>query len=269
MCKSGSSASPSTAASLSSSAAAAIPRVEPVIHWQFPLPAEQRAEERQQLLQAIIAQCNAATFGKGAQEVLDPSYRSAYQLPPSRSVTSLELAQPGSTVLADIARMLRAPARPTALPVIQAELYSLNIYTAGGLFRPHVDTPRADNMFGSLVVCLPIPHQGGQLIRCGMADSRACSTGRSLMTSWVGSASQAAAVGCCSSATASTKYADPLLPAIAARSRTTSTSRSTSVAPPQQQSDGAAQQQPRRKTARLDRRSASPSCPLTPCPLFL
>ena len=33
-----------------------------------------------------------------------------------------------------------------------------------GLFRKHIDTPRADNQVGSLVVCLPSPFQGGSLI---------------------------------------------------------------------------------------------------------
>lgn len=115
-------------------------------------------------MQAILAQCNAATFGRGNKAVLDPSYRSAYHLPPSRFVTSFQPAQPGSTVLADIARMLD-PADSSLLhpPTIQAELYNLNIYTTGGLFKAHVDTPRAENMFGSLVVCLPVPHEGGQL----------------------------------------------------------------------------------------------------------
>lgn len=38
------------------------------------------------------------------------------------------------------------------------------IYSApGGKFRAHVDTPQSANQFGSLVVCLPHPHQGGQL----------------------------------------------------------------------------------------------------------
>ena len=38
------------------------------------------------------------------------------------------------------------------------------IYSApSGKFRPHVDTPRGPTQFGSLVVCLPYPHQGGQL----------------------------------------------------------------------------------------------------------
>lgn len=32
-----------------------------------------------------------------------------------------------------------------------------------GKFKPHVDTPRSPSQFGSLVVCLPVEHKGGQL----------------------------------------------------------------------------------------------------------
>ena len=31
------------------------------------------------------------------------------------------------------------------------------------MFKAHVDTPRSPMQFGSLVVCLPVEHQGGQL----------------------------------------------------------------------------------------------------------
>ncbi|KAB5542402.1 hypothetical protein GE09DRAFT_1244641 [Coniochaeta sp. 2T2.1] len=48
---------------------------------------------------------------------------------------------------------------------VRAELYKLNIYSSpSGKFLPHVDTPRSPNQFGSLVVCLPLVHEGGQLI---------------------------------------------------------------------------------------------------------
>jgi len=32
------------------------------------------------------------------------------------------------------------------------------------MFKPHVDTPRSDLQIGSLVVCLPCAHEGGQLV---------------------------------------------------------------------------------------------------------
>lgn len=47
---------------------------------------------------------------------------------------------------------------------LQLSLPLAQIYTGpSGRFRPHVDTPRSVSQFGSLVVCLPLPHQGGQL----------------------------------------------------------------------------------------------------------
>src|SRR5712692_10045677 len=33
----------------------------------------------------------------------------------------------------------------------------------GSFFKPHVDTPRSEKMFGSLVVVFPTPHEGGAL----------------------------------------------------------------------------------------------------------
>jgi hypothetical protein len=63
---------------------------------------------------------------------------------------------------------------------IKAELYKLNVYSKylifvhpylvlcycldkGSFFKPHVDTPRSEKMFGSLVVVFPTPHEGGAL----------------------------------------------------------------------------------------------------------
>jgi hypothetical protein len=63
---------------------------------------------------------------------------------------------------------------------IEVELYKLNVYSThpisihlhltpccytdkGSFFKPHVDTPRSKNMFGSLVIVFPTPHEGGAL----------------------------------------------------------------------------------------------------------
>lgn len=48
--------------------------------------------------------------------------------------------------------------------VMRAELYRLNVYSGpSGHFKAHVDTPRSSEQIGSLVICLPCAHQGGQL----------------------------------------------------------------------------------------------------------
>jgi hypothetical protein len=39
------------------------------------------------------------------------------------------------------------------------------VYAApSGKFKPHVDTPRSKHQVGSLVICLPNVHEGGQLV---------------------------------------------------------------------------------------------------------
>jgi len=45
---------------------------------------------------------------------------------------------------------------------LKLNLDKLNIYTEGGHFQEHLDTPR-QNMIGSLVVELPYKHSGGEL----------------------------------------------------------------------------------------------------------
>ena len=42
---------------------------------------------------------------------------------------------------------------------MRAQVYS----SPSGKFKPHVDTPRGLAQFGTLVVCLPYRHEGGQL----------------------------------------------------------------------------------------------------------
>ena len=75
-------------------------------------------------------------------------------------------------------RLLGASQRDKA---IRPELYNLNVYGKnyvhstliqiiyhwigeGSFFKAHVDTPRSENMFGSLVVFYPTAHEGGSLL---------------------------------------------------------------------------------------------------------
>ena len=137
-------------------------------------------------LAPLVAACFEATFGKGSQEVRtcsspplydgllcyamlclmsillpllqvrDPEYRSAKVLHASSFFTDFRLEQ--HSILSEIA----AIACPNA-SALTAQLDKLNVYSQGDFFRPHIDTPHGDTMVGSLVVCLPCPHQGGAL----------------------------------------------------------------------------------------------------------
>lgn len=104
----------------------------------------------------LISMCKPASFGKGKQEIQDPNIRKAYALDTKHFLSSFHPADHG--ILKSIENLMHSTSD------VHAELYKLNIYSTGGHFKEHVDTPRASNMIGSLVVCLPCEHKGGSLI---------------------------------------------------------------------------------------------------------
>ena len=85
----------------------------------------------------------------------DTNYRNSLKLDPDHFTTSFQVA---STPI-----LLAAMTMMPNIQGIQTELYKLNI-CSGGFFKAHVDTPRSEQMFGSLVVCLPSQFYGGELV---------------------------------------------------------------------------------------------------------
>ncbi|KAF9444268.1 hypothetical protein P691DRAFT_837834 [Macrolepiota fuliginosa MF-IS2] len=109
---------------------------------------------------ALICACDRATFGRGKEDVLDESYRKAWKLDAGNFSW---LFNPDSgRFVAELARGL-CPWDSMDRGV-RVEPYKLNIYGKGGFFKPHKDTPHAQDMFGSLVFVLPFGHQGGNLV---------------------------------------------------------------------------------------------------------
>jgi hypothetical protein len=130
-------------------------------------------DELEQLAQA----CEPASFGMHHEQVLDESYRKAGKMDSECFASTLDLVR---TDLVNIIRdCLLEGTRSTKN--IKAELYKLNVYGTrfdlgssqylipfccpgkGSFFKPHVDTPRSEKMFGSLVVVFPTFHEGGAL----------------------------------------------------------------------------------------------------------
>ncbi len=116
------------------------------------LPASAEAE-----LTDLVDACDVASFGMGKKEVTDESYRKAYQLGTDKFAALSNIGQTG--ILHSVQKILAPDCE-----YIIAEPYKLNIYAEGGFFKVHKDTPRASNMFGSLVVTLPQSHTGGDLV---------------------------------------------------------------------------------------------------------
>lgn len=125
----------------------------------------------------LLRDMQPATFGYQGQDVLDESYRKASKLDPSHFACTFSPHEMG--IVDDIARILlpgfedkttwdknKTVCEPhiERLSAMRAELYKLNVYAGpSGHFKAHVDTPRSTDQIGSLVVCLPSIHQGGQL----------------------------------------------------------------------------------------------------------
>ncbi|KAF8915525.1 hypothetical protein CPB85DRAFT_1432835 [Mucidula mucida] len=112
-------------------------------------------------LSHLISSCDAAPFGRGTETVLDDAYRKAHKLDVSQFSTVFELAS--TPILNKISQDL-VDMEVSIKRAVRAERYKLNVYDKGGFFKPHQDTPRAENMFGSLVIVFPTPHEGGTLI---------------------------------------------------------------------------------------------------------
>ncbi|KAI0317216.1 hypothetical protein OF83DRAFT_1059009 [Amylostereum chailletii] len=111
-------------------------------------------------LLALATACQPATFGRGAEDVLDEAYRKAGKM--DANVFSTPLV-PERTDLINIVRGYLLEGTESNRP-IEVELYKLNVYGEGSFFKAHVDTPRNESMFGSLVLVFPTQHKGGDLV---------------------------------------------------------------------------------------------------------
>lgn len=115
-------------------------------------------------LEQLVKDCQPATFGYKGKDIYDETYRKASKLDASAFSSTLNPYELG--IIDAIAQVLLPSVKgANNMRGVRAELYKLNIYSGpSGKFQAHVDTPRSDSQFGSLVVCLPCDHEGGELI---------------------------------------------------------------------------------------------------------
>jgi hypothetical protein len=114
-----------------------------------------------QEMKPLLDHCKPAPFGHGTRTRYDRTVRDALQLKAEGGAFAVENFDPEAAgILKKIERGL-VPHDPNP---ISAELYTVNVYKGGGHFAPHKDTPRGDDMFGTLVVCLPSQFAKGTLV---------------------------------------------------------------------------------------------------------
>ncbi|KAK5744632.1 hypothetical protein LTR17_002027 [Elasticomyces elasticus] len=101
-----------------------------------------------------------ANSNADGENVVDESYRKAGKLDVAAFCSDF---CPYTTGIVNIVNQLLVPSL-NAERSVKAELYKLNVYSGpGGMFKPHVDTPRGSTQVGSLVVSLPSQYEGGSL----------------------------------------------------------------------------------------------------------
>ncbi|KAI9331731.1 hypothetical protein BDR26DRAFT_662449 [Obelidium mucronatum] len=112
-------------------------------------------------VEGLIEFCSPASFGFNSETVLDDNYRKALKLDGSCLATTLDVYASG--IIKKIKKTLVLDSKIKPSSDIHAELHKLNVYGPEGFFKAHVDTPISADMFGSLVVCLPVAFEGGVL----------------------------------------------------------------------------------------------------------
>lgn len=121
-------------------------------------------------LDELLEYCNPAPFGdlKEMKTVLDSEVRLAYEVESERFEIEREhVFKSTSRMIDDIpgSKWIKKRIEDALTPgrYVKLDRYKLNVYKEGGFFKPHVDSPSADEMIGTLVLCLPSPHKGGEL----------------------------------------------------------------------------------------------------------
>jgi hypothetical protein len=128
---------------------------------RFEVVRAKSAFDQKNELKPLLEHCKPAPFGEGKRTRYDRTVRDALQLKAEGGAFSIENFDPEP---AGILKNVQHQLIPHDSNPISAELYSVNVYTDGGHFAPHKDTPRGSDMLGTLVVCLPSQFESGKLV---------------------------------------------------------------------------------------------------------
>ncbi|WQF83243.1 Putative prolyl 4-hydroxylase alpha subunit, Fe(2+) 2OG dioxygenase domain-containing protein [Colletotrichum destructivum] len=122
--------------------------VGPII---MPLPVHQ--------IRQMIGMAAQAPFGKGSETLVDTTVRNTWELDPK--YFKLRSPRWGS----DLQKICGVVAHDLGVKLpVNAELYKLLLYEEGAMFKAHTDTEKCPGMFGTLVICLPSTHKGGDVV---------------------------------------------------------------------------------------------------------
>ncbi|WP_237478196.1 2OG-Fe(II) oxygenase [Lichenibacterium dinghuense] len=107
----------------------------------------------------IVAVAERAPFGRGEQTLVDTSVRRTWQI--GTGLVSIA----GAGWARTLAGIVESAAEGLGVDgPVRAEFYKLLVYDVGGFFAGHRDTEKVPGMFATLVIVLPSPGSGGELV---------------------------------------------------------------------------------------------------------
>jgi hypothetical protein len=123
----------------------------------------------------LITVARPAMFGLGERTLTDLSVRDTWEITPERfQLAGLDW----DAVFTEVRDGLGLP-RGAAL---RAEPHSMLVYGKGQFFLPHQDSEKHDSMAGTLVMSLPSPHRGGELVIEHNGEEVSCQASASELT---------------------------------------------------------------------------------------
>jgi hypothetical protein len=104
--------------------------------------------------------CEQAPYGKGEETIVDTGVRRVWEMKPDRfSLTNPDWEQFLRQTVGTVQQELGLENQK-----LESHLYDLLLYEPGSFFLPHRDGEKLDRMVATLVVVLPSPHEGGELV---------------------------------------------------------------------------------------------------------
>ncbi|KAK0433633.1 hypothetical protein EV421DRAFT_2011466 [Armillaria borealis] len=119
------------------------------------------ANASEESLRDLCDAAEAAGFGLGNQNTFDETYRKSKKLDTTQFSCNFD---PRATKIFDQVQADLIEGQDEIQKVLRPELYKLNVYGEGDFSKAHKDTPRAENMMGSLIIIVPTAHKGGSLV---------------------------------------------------------------------------------------------------------
>ena len=109
---------------------------------------------------ALIQHCSRAPYGKGVKTLVDTDVRRVWELDPEQFRLTNPKWDAWVVAITNTSRI----ALGLEDSKLKANLYKLLVYEEGGFFLPHRDGEKLERMVATLVIGLPSPHTGGELI---------------------------------------------------------------------------------------------------------